>query len=40
MKQKDGTWLMRVFIGLKGSVKLESVAISIKLAEIYRGVKR
>ncbi len=39
VKQKDGTWLMRVFTGLKGSVKLESVAISIKLEEIYRGVK-
>jgi Uma2 family endonuclease len=39
VKQNDGTWLMRVFTGLRGNVKLESVAISIKLDEIYRGVK-
>lgn len=39
VKQKDGTWLMRVFTGLKGDVKLESVQVSVGLAEVYRGVK-
>lgn len=39
VKQDEGAWLRRDFIGIEAEVKLLSVACTLSLAEIYREVE-
>ena len=38
LRREDGSWLFRIFSGLEGVAKLESVGASIPLAKIYANV--